>query len=78
MTDNDKLNFIQKYFIEYIQSWKILSDFNKFIKNITKTKVITALKNRIQTDTNGSNEVNVNEQKRIEMLTNFNNEVDKL
>ena len=50
MTDNDKLNMIQKYFIEYIQSWEELTDFTQFLDNVTKTKIKTALKNRLQAD----------------------------
>ncbi len=47
MTDSDKLNFIQKYFIEYIQSWETWDDFKVFLNNVTKAKVKTFLKNRL-------------------------------
>ena len=78
MTDNDKLNMIQKYFIEYIQSWETLSDFVQFLNNVTKTKIVTALKNRLQRDTDGSGEVITNEQSRIDMLASFNDEINSL
>ena len=78
MTDNDKLNMIQKYFIEYIQGWETVTDFVQFLNNVTKAKIITALKNRLQKDSDGSGEVITNEQGRIDMLTSFKDELNNL
>jgi len=76
MTDNDKLNFIQKYFIEYIQGWETLADFKTFLNNVTKAKIITALKNRLDSDTSSSGEVITFEQGKIDMLTGFKDEIN--
>lgn len=78
MTDIDKLNMIQKYFIEYIQGWETLADFVQFLNNVTKAKIITALENRLQADADGSGEVITNEQTRIEMLMGFKDEINNL
>jgi len=78
MTDNDKLNMIQKYFIEYIQSWETLADFTQFLNNVTKAKIKIALKNRLQKDSDNSGEVIVNEQGRVDMLTGFKDEINNL
>tara|TARA_Y100000310_G_C20497134_1_gene722109 strand:+ start:514 stop:750 length:237 start_codon:yes stop_codon:yes gene_type:complete len=78
MTDNDKLNMIQRYLIEYVQSWKTLPDTIQFLNNITKVKIKTALKNRIQADLDRSGELIINEQGKIDDQTSFYNEMDSL
>ena len=78
MTDSDKLNFIQKYFIEYIQSWETWDDFKVFLNNVTKAKVKTFLKNRLAAEQASGNEVIVNEQGKIDTLTALKDEINNL
>ncbi len=78
MTDADKLNYVQRYINEYTQTWETWDDFKQFLNNMTKAKVKTFLKNRLAVEQANGNEIIVNEQGKIDTLTELDDEINNL
>ncbi len=78
MTDADKLNYVQRYIAEYTQTWETWDDFKAFLDNVTKAKVKTFLKNRLAAEQAGGNGIITNEQRKIDILTTLDDEIDNL
>lgn len=48
MTNEEKLEFIKSELIIYVSNIETLAQFKAFLNNVTKAKIITFLKNRLQ------------------------------
>lgn len=78
MTDEEKLEYIKSQFNAYISNIETLAQFKTFLNNITKTKVIIALKNRVQKEIDTHSGYAVDEQVRVDELTQFKDDLDNL
>lgn len=77
MTNEEKLSYIKRQFNDYIANIGTLAQFKTFLNNVTKAKVIVALKNRIDKDLEIHAGYENNAKTRITELNEFKGQVDQ-
>lgn len=76
MTDEEKLNYIKAQFSNYISGIESLAEFKTFLNNITKAKIITALKNKVQEEIDTRTNYITDKGTIVTELTEFKNQIE--
>jgi len=78
MTDDEKLRYIKAKWNAISAEWKTLAEFKSFVKDITKAKVMNAIKGKVQHEADTHRQHEADEKARVEYLENFKENLDNL
>lgn len=77
MTDEEKLEYIKAKWNAISAEWKTLAEFKSFLNNITKAKIMNALKDRVQHEIDTHSQYTIDESTRVSELIDLKDDLEK-